>query len=60
MAHQLIAGLYPYWSTDPSTITRTEAYLDEEQPGAALRRMLLEGRDALARAMRSRERDTAG
>ncbi|HVT65929.1 MAG TPA: aminopeptidase N [Mycobacteriales bacterium] len=57
MAHQLIAGLYPYWSTDPATITRTETYLEEEQPGAALRRMLLEGRDALARAMRSRARD---
>ncbi|HVX68203.1 MAG TPA: aminopeptidase N [Mycobacteriales bacterium] len=57
MAQQLIAGLYPYWATDASTIARTEVYLEQEQPGAALRRMLLEGRDALARALRSRERD---
>ncbi|HWC36781.1 MAG TPA: aminopeptidase N [Mycobacteriales bacterium] len=59
MAQQLIAGLYPYWATDVSTIEHTEAYLAAEEPGAALRRMLLEGRDALARALRSRERDMA-
>jgi aminopeptidase N len=57
MAQQLIVGLYPYWKTDASTIARTETYLNDEQPGAALRRMLLEGRDALARALRSRDRD---
>ncbi|HVS67979.1 MAG TPA: aminopeptidase N [Mycobacteriales bacterium] len=57
MAQQVIVGLYPYWATDETTIERTEAYLRDEQPGAALRRMLLEGRDALARALRSRERD---
>ncbi|HVV77500.1 MAG TPA: aminopeptidase N [Mycobacteriales bacterium] len=59
MAQQVIAGLFPYWATDAETIARTEAYLSEKQPGAALRRMLLEGRDALARALRSRERDLA-
>ncbi|MGN6475197.1 MAG: ERAP1-like C-terminal domain-containing protein, partial [Mycobacteriales bacterium] len=59
MAQQVIAGLYPHWATDASTIERTEAYLRDEQPGAALRRMLLEGRDALARVLRARERDTA-
>jgi aminopeptidase N len=59
MAQQLIAGLYPYWKTETDTIARTEAYLQSEQPGGALRRMLLEGRDALARALRSQERDTA-
>jgi aminopeptidase N len=60
MAQQVIAGLYPYWATDASTVERTEAYLREENPGAALRRMLLEGRDSLARALRARARDTAG
>jgi aminopeptidase N len=59
MAQQLIAGLYPYWKTETDTIARTEAYLQSEQPGGALRRMLLEGKDALARALRSQERDTA-
>jgi aminopeptidase N len=59
MAQQLIAGLYPFWKTDASTIARTDAYLEQEQPGAALRRMLVEGRDALARALRSQARDIA-
>ncbi len=58
MAQQVIAGLYPYWATEAATIERTDAYLRDEQPGAAPRRMLLEGRDFLARALRSRERDT--
>ena len=58
MAQYLIAGLYPYWATDAATVARTDAYLNDEQPGAALRRMLLEGRDAVARALRSQERDT--
>jgi aminopeptidase N len=60
MAQNLIAGLYPYWATDEATIARTEAYLADEQPGAALRRMLLEGRDSLARALRTRARDVSG
>jgi aminopeptidase N len=59
MGQQLITGLYPMWATDASTIERTEAYLRDEQPGAALRRMLLEARDALARALRSQARDIA-
>ncbi|HVT21354.1 MAG TPA: aminopeptidase N [Mycobacteriales bacterium] len=59
MAQTLIAGLFPYWATDPSTIARTEAYLAGEAPGTVLRRLLLEAKDSLARALRARERDVA-
>jgi aminopeptidase N len=58
MAQQLVTGLYPMWATDASTVERTDAYLRDEQPGAALRRMLVEARDALARALRAQARDT--
>jgi aminopeptidase N len=57
MAEQIVSGLYPMWATDASTIERTEAYLRDEQPGAALRRRLVESRDALARALRCQDRD---
>jgi aminopeptidase N len=59
MGQLLITGLYPMWATDQGTVDRTDAYLRDEQPGAALRRLLTESRDALARALRSRARDTA-
>ncbi|HWA64823.1 MAG TPA: aminopeptidase N [Mycobacteriales bacterium] len=59
MAEQVIAGLYPMWVSETSTLDRTEAYLRDEQPGAALRRTLMESRDALARALRARDFDVA-
>jgi aminopeptidase N len=59
MGQLLITGLYPMWATEPATVDRTDAYLRDEQPGAALRRLLTESRDALDRALRSRARDTA-
>ncbi|HVW79463.1 MAG TPA: aminopeptidase N [Mycobacteriales bacterium] len=59
MAEQIIAGLYPMWVSEHSTIERTEAYLRDEQPGAALRRTLIEARDSLARALRARDVDIA-
>jgi aminopeptidase N len=63
MAQHIITGLYPYSATNQTTVDRTDAYLREEQPGPALRRMLLEARDGLARALRAQQRDisaTAG
>jgi aminopeptidase N len=63
MAQDIITGLYPYPAATQSTVDRTDRYLREEQPGPALRRMLLEARDGLARALRAQERDinaTAG
>ncbi|MGI5231497.1 aminopeptidase N [Actinoallomurus sp. CA-142502] len=48
---------YPFLVTEPSTIERTTAYLDEQNPPPALRRLLLEGRDGVARAIRAQEKD---
>jgi aminopeptidase N len=57
MAQDIINGLYPYSATTQSTVDRTDTYLRAEQPGPALRRMLLEARDGLARALRAQQRD---
>jgi aminopeptidase N len=57
MAQDIITGLYPYTATTQETVDRTDRYLREEQPGPALRRMLLEARDGLARALRAQQRD---
>ena len=57
MAQDIINGLYPHYATSQSTVDRTDRYLREEQPGPALRRMLLEARDGLARALRAQQRD---
>ena len=57
MAQDIINGLYPYYVTTQETVDRTNAYLRDEQPGPALRRMLLEARDGLARALRAQARD---
>ena len=57
MVEDIITGLYPYSATSQATVDRTDAYLREEQPGPALRRMLLEARDGLARSLRAQQRD---
>jgi aminopeptidase N len=48
---------YPFLVVEQSTIDRTTAYLDEQNPPPALRRLLVEGRDGVARALRAREKD---
>ncbi|HWB67606.1 MAG TPA: aminopeptidase N [Mycobacteriales bacterium] len=60
MAQELIEGLYPITAISQAVVDRTDAYLRDEQPGPALRRMLVEGRDGMARALRARERDRVG
>jgi aminopeptidase N len=57
MSQEIITALYPYHATTQATVDRTDAYLRDEQPGPALRRMLLEARDGLARALRAQQRD---
>jgi aminopeptidase N len=57
MAQQIIEGLYPIAVGGQSTVDATDTYLREQQPGPALRRMLLEGRDSLARALRAQQRE---
>jgi aminopeptidase N len=51
--------LYPRWVVAPSTVEQTDSYLAEEGVPGPVRRLLLEGRDRIIRAMRARERDSA-
>jgi aminopeptidase N len=59
IAQSIGSGLYPGLVVDPSTIERTDAYLAAEDPSPAVRRLLLEGRDGVARVLRVRARDAA-
>jgi aminopeptidase N len=59
MSQYLIEELFPYAVADATTVQRADDYLRDEQPGPALRRMLMEGRDSLARALRAQDRDRA-
>jgi aminopeptidase N len=59
MAQSIVNGLYPTLLVSPSVVERTDAYLQAEDPQPALRRLLLEGRDGVVRALRARARDTA-
>jgi aminopeptidase N len=58
-AQNVAVGLYPSLLISPRTVERTDAYLAEQSPPPALARLLLESRDAVARALRARERDAA-
>jgi len=59
VAQAITEGLFPSWEVSPEVLDRADAYLAAEQPTPALRRILLEGRDGIARALRARKRDTA-
>ncbi len=59
IAQQIVVGLYPSLRIEESTIDRTDRYIAEEEPVPALRRLLVEGRDGVARALRARARDAA-
>ena len=57
MAERVVVGLYPFYVISPDTIRRTDDWLEREQPPAALRRLVLEGRAGVVRALRAQERD---
>jgi aminopeptidase N len=59
MAQNVAIGLYPSLLVSPAVIERTDAYLAGTDLPAALRRLLLEGRDGVVRSLRARERDAA-
>jgi aminopeptidase N len=63
MAQDFVEYGFATGAVDEATIAATGAYLDAEPaPPAALRRLLVEGRDEVARALRnqSRDREAAG
>ena len=58
LAQQIVVGLYPAQLTTQATVDRTDAFLAAlPAEGAALRRMMLENRDGVARALRARQAD---
>jgi len=59
IAQNLVVGLYPTALVSPAVVERTDAYLAGHDPVPALRRLLLEGRDGVVRALRARARDAA-
>jgi aminopeptidase N len=58
MAQDFVEYGYTIGALDDSTIEATDAYLaSSPEPPAALRRLLIEGRDEVARALRNQARD---
>jgi aminopeptidase N len=58
LAQQIVVGLYPALLTTQATIDRTDGFLAAlPAESAALRRMMLENRDGVARALRARAAD---
>ncbi len=57
MAQYFAQYAYPSWKITPEAIAAADAYIERTGP-PPLRRLLTEGRDDVARALRCRERDT--
>jgi aminopeptidase N len=59
MRRQLIVGLYPSLQVEPATLAATDTWLAQAEPPPALRRMVLEGRAGVARALHAQAADRA-
>jgi aminopeptidase N len=59
MAQYFAENAYPSWEVTPAAIAYTDDYIRRTDPPPALRRLLAEGRDDVARALRCRARDTS-
>ena len=57
MAQWFATNAYPLTQISEHTVELTDAYIAEADPPAALRRLLLENRDAVQRALRCQARD---
>ncbi|MGI8449229.1 MAG: ERAP1-like C-terminal domain-containing protein, partial [Streptosporangiaceae bacterium] len=57
MAQWFVTNAYPLTQISEHTVELTDAYIAEADPPAALRRLLLENRDAVQRALRCQARD---
>lgn len=60
MAQNVVVQLYPNQIVSADVVRRTDEFLLAQDPPPALRRLLLEGRDGVQRALRARERDARG
>lgn len=59
MAQDFVAGGYQMCAVDAETVAVTDEYLATHDTPAALRRLLIEGRDEVLRSLRCQERDRA-
>ncbi len=57
MAQYFAQNAYPSWSISAEAIAATDDYIERTDPPAPLRRLLTEGRDDMARALRCRHKD---
>jgi aminopeptidase N len=57
MAQGFVTNAYPITRVSERTVELTDAYIEQADPPAALRRLLLENRDAIQRALRCQARD---
>jgi aminopeptidase N len=57
MAQDFVTGVYTICALSQETVQATDDYIARAQPPAALRRLLIEGRDDVLRALRCQARD---
>ncbi|HSF26920.1 MAG TPA: aminopeptidase N, partial [Actinomycetes bacterium] len=57
IAQNIVVGLYPTLLADARVVERTDAWLADADIAPALRRMVVESRDGVARALRCQARD---
>ncbi|MFE7135298.1 aminopeptidase N [Streptomyces sp. NPDC057638] len=59
IAQQIAVGLYPTLQVSRETLERTDAWLASAEPVPALRRLVLESRSGVSRALRAQSADAA-
>ncbi|WP_405742047.1 aminopeptidase N [Streptomyces sp. NBC_01525] len=59
MASQIAIGLFPTLHISPETLETTDAWLASAEPSAALRRLVVESRAGVERALKARAADAA-
>ncbi|MFC1416549.1 aminopeptidase N [Streptacidiphilus cavernicola] len=57
MGQQIVVGLYPAVQVEQATLDATDAWLAEAEPAPALRRMVVEARAGVERALRAQAAD---
>ena len=57
IARTIVAGLYPKLLVEPRTVAATDAYLASPDIPPGLRRVLVEARDDVVRALAAQARD---
>jgi hypothetical protein len=59
VAQTAVVGLYPAWDINSDAVSAADTFLAEELP-PALRRLVIEGKVGVERALRAREFDAGG